>query len=169
MKEGLLAVLVVVCALASSGCMSERYAQRSRGPGRHLDTLGLMTNQDVVSMARGGIADSVIIQLIGASGSAFRLLPRDVTALADSGVGSAVIAAMIRPGTSSHYENNSWGYYYPPYYWYAGFPYWYSWYPSLYLGFAAGYFPLYSYGYFSAPYHRLYGGYWHSGAGARGG
>jgi hypothetical protein len=128
-----------------------------------------MTNQDVVSMARGGIADSVIIQLIEASGSAFHLLPRDVTALADSGVGSTVIAAMVRRGASSQYEDDSWEYSYPPTYWYAGFPYWYSWYPSLYYGFAAGYYPLYSYGYLYAPYRRFNGGYWHSTAGARGG
>jgi hypothetical protein len=170
MGRGNFVVLVLVCALVAGGCTPERYAQRSRGSTGRQDTLGLMSNHDVIAMANSGIADSVIIQLIQTSGTAFHLLPQDIIALADSGVRNHVISAMIDRGASSQVEDNSGGYYhYPPYYWYAGYPYWdpwFSWYPSLYFGFASGYFPRYAYGYYSAPYYGHYG--WSGGYGLRG-
>jgi hypothetical protein len=141
MKQIGIVAVVLACSLAGSGCSSERDAYRTRGQAAIVDTLALMTKQDVIALSKAGVGSDVIIGMMHASDSYFHLRTRDVIQLADSGVSNRVIGAMINPEEPSLYADSSGGYYYtPPYYWYAGYPYWYPWYSPFYFGFSAGYY-----------------------------
>jgi hypothetical protein len=165
--------ILLAFSLLGVGCMSSQYAQSSAEPGAEADTLALLTNQDVIALAKAQVGDDVIIELMRVSGSDFWLGPQDVIALADSGVSDKVISAMIKAGGSAQYTDRSRGYYYyPPYYWYADYPFWapwYPWYPSSYLGFSLAYTrPHYLYGRV-APHHIMSGHHGFSGRHVSGG
>ena len=54
-----------------------------------------VTVDEVAEMAKSGISDDVILALLDATGSAFKLSPEDVLMLKDAGVSDAVILKMI--------------------------------------------------------------------------
>ncbi len=152
MKAASIAAILLVCALASAGCYSERWAQYHRERPYRQDTLAVMTKDDVMALARAKVSDDVIISQIKASRSYFQLSTQDIIDLANAGVSDKVISAMIKADEAAKQSGDEGGYayYYPPYYGYSGYPYWgypwYPWYPSLYLGFSFGrYHPFYGY------------------------
>jgi hypothetical protein len=160
MKQAALAVIVLAFSLVTAGCMSERYAQHHRYRSSRSDTLAVMTKQDVISLSQAKVGDDVIISQIRASDSHFELTTQDILDLVNAGVSDKVIDAMIKTGeTSGNAEGSRGYYYYPPYYWYGGYPYLYPWYSPFYLGFSVGhYHPFYS--------HRgFYGGHGFGGRG----
>ncbi len=167
MSRSIVAAILVVCALTSAGCMTGQYAHYGRRPSGG-DSLGVITNHDVIAMTQAGISDSVIVPLINVSVTEFRLRPRDVIALADSGVSDAVISAMIQSGTTGPAGDDGGEYAYGrPYYWYAGYPYWngwdpwwYGWYPGLYAGYSPGFYRPAHFRYRSGfgPHPGFYGG-----------
>jgi hypothetical protein len=145
MKRAAIAVIVLAFSLASAGCVSERYAQHHRYRSRP-DTLAVMTKQDVIALSQAKVSDDVIISQIKASDSHFDLTTQDILDLTNAGVSDKVISAMIKTGETSEKAEGSGGYYYPPYYWYGGYPYFYPWYSPFYLGFSVGYYhPFYGY------------------------
>jgi hypothetical protein len=145
------AALFLAITLVSMGCASSRYGANDRDDSSSADTLAVMTKEDVIALAQARVSDDVIISQIKASHSYFQLSTQDIIDLANAGVSDKVIDAMIKTEESPRYAKGRRGYYYyPPYYWYAGYPYWYPWYPSVYLGFRVGYYrpfyrPLYIY------------------------
>lgn len=161
MKRAAIAVIVLAFSLASAGCVSERYAQYHRYRSSRVDTLAVMTKQDVIALSQAKVSDDVIISQIKASDSHFQLSTQDILDLANAGVSDKVIGAMIKTGETSQNAEGPMGYYYysPDYYWYGGYPYLYPWYSPFYLGFSVGYYhPFYS-------YHGFHGG---RGFGGRG-
>ena len=145
MKQITIFAAILAIFLAVAGCTSQRYAQyRGRRPAP-ADTLAMMKKQDVISLTKAGVSDSLIITMIATSHSWFDLRTQDVLDLKSAGVSDRVINAMIQsnqPMTDADISERD-GYYYSPYYWYPGYyPYWY--YPSFYLGFGYGYYrPMY--------------------------
>ena len=160
MNRMTIAAIVLACSLVGAGCMSERYAYRSRGRAHMGDSTAVMTNHDVIALSKSRVGDNVIINLMNVSNTNFQLRPQDVVALADSGVSDSVISAMINSGDRQESGHETRGYsYYPPYAWYAGLPYWYPWYPwysSFYLGYGVRY---YRPAYFHRFYTPYYGGH----------
>jgi hypothetical protein len=146
MKQAAIAVIVLAFSLVTSGCVSERYAQHQRYHSRP-DTLAAMTKQDVIALSQAKVSDDVIISQIKASHSYFELSTQDILDLVNAGVSDKVIDAMIKTGETSEKAERTRGYYYyPPYYWYAGYPYLYPWYSPFYLGFSVRYYhPFYGY------------------------
>ena len=160
MRFGVVVGVLAVCAMIVVGCSTEPYAQRARVVDAMGDTLTLMTNQDVIVMAKAGIGDDVIIGMMKLAGSQFRLRTQDVVALADSGISDKVISAMISSSRSAEYRDRGGVLYsYPMSVWYDGYMSWYPWYPGFYFDFAYPYFgAVYS-------YHSGWRGYWgHAGA-----
>jgi hypothetical protein len=141
MKRTAILGVAVACALTLFGCAAEQQA------GNRSEQLQApLTTQDVTAMSKAGISDSVIVTMIGVSGSRFNLSANDVIALADSGVSPTVINAMIK--TADHakqaYRANAvyvypwYPYYAYPYYFYDPFCYpWY--YPGYSLSFGFSY------------------------------
>jgi hypothetical protein len=155
MRWSFAGIVAFVAILA--GCYSEPYMQHSRGYARRADTVGVMTNHDIVALSRAGIADSVIISLMEISETGFRLHPDDVIALSDSGVSSKVVHAMISRAGEPRGDHGLQGYsYYPSYGWswyYPAYMGWYPWYPSLYFGLYGYYGPWYAHAFYA---HRPY-------------
>jgi len=156
------AVLLAV-SLVAGGCTADRYARYERSRHPKPDTLAMLKTQDVISMSKANVSDSLIISMLAVTDSRFQLKPQDVIDLKNAGVSDRVIDAMLysaqapeEPAGSSDY-----GYSYPPYYyWYSGYyPYWYYpywYYPSLYLGWGFRYHsPAYIYR--SVPHGGYYG------------
>ncbi|HTY11729.1 MAG TPA: hypothetical protein VMF88_11735 [Bacteroidota bacterium] len=144
MKRIMISAAVLAAFLAVTGCTSQRYAMYHRHQGA--DTLTMMKKQDVISLTKAGVSDSLIVTMLGVSHSWFQLTPQDVLDLKSAGVSDRVINAMLL-SDQPYAENNRRGengyYYYDPYYyyWYPGYyPYWS--YPSLYFGYNY-YRPLY--------------------------
>lgn len=148
MKRMAIAAVVVVCSLAGAGCASERYALHERDRYARVDTLDMMTKDDVIALSNAGVSDGVIIDQIKTTHSYFQLSTQDIVDLANAGVSDKVMSAMIRTdeparSTSGYYDS------YPPWYWYADYPFVYPWYPYFFLGFSVGHYrPFYA--------HRLY-------------
>jgi hypothetical protein len=174
MKRTTIVAVVLASALAIAGCTSERHAQYDRGRPSGGDTLAMMKKQDVISMSKAGVSDSLIITMLAVSDSWFQLKAQDVIELKNAGVSDRVIDAMIETntplnefsGSASGYSGAGY-YYYPPYYWYGGYyPLWY--YPSFYLGYGYNYYrPFYR----QAVIHRqsYFGNYgFHGGRGGGG-
>ena len=115
--------------LTIAGCTSQRYAQYRHGCAAS-DTLAMMKKQDVISLTKAGVSDSLIITMLATSHSWFQLNTQDVLDLKTAGVSEKVINAMLVSNDlpadgDRHVENGN--YYYPPYYWYDGYyPYWYT-------------------------------------------
>ncbi len=171
MKHISMAVVIIVCSLVVGGCTAERYSRYERDRAPSPDTLAMMKTQDVVSMSKAGVSDSLIITMLDVSHSWFQLKPQDVIDLKNAGVSDRVIDAMLYSAQASNETGGSGGegYAYPQYYGYGGYyPYWYYpywYYPSLYLGFGFHYsHPIYGRSAFS------HGGYYgHYGARGYGG
>ena len=145
MKQTTISAVILAISLTVAGCTSQRYAQyhRERPP---VDTLAMMKKQDVISLTKAGVNDSLIMTMLATSHSWFQLKTQDVLDLKNAGVSDNVINAMIvsnePPIEGDRYVQDGY-YYYPPYYWYPGYyPYWY--YPSFYLGYSY-YRPVYSF------------------------
>ena len=162
MKRTTLAAIILAISLIAAGCTPERYAQYDRRQPSAQDTLAMMKKQDVISMSKAGVSDSLIITMMDVSNSWFQLKPQDVIDLKNAGVSDRVIDAMIETNSPSSEINSStiasreYGYSYPPYYWYGGYyPYW--------------YYPSFSFGYYYRPvYNRHVGFYGHSYFGSYG-
>jgi hypothetical protein len=138
MKRITIAVIILLAILTVAGCTSQRYAMYHRDRRTPVDTLAMMKKQDVVSLTKAGVSDSLIITMIATSHSWFDLRTQDVLDLKSAGVSDKVINAMIQsnePMTEADISGRDAYYYYPPYYWYPGYyPYWY--YPSFYFGYS---------------------------------
>jgi len=136
MRQTMIVIALVIGLLALAGCGTERYSQKSRERSRGADTLAMMKKQDVITLSKAGVTDSLIITMMAVSRSWFQLNTQDVLDLKSAGVSDKVINAMVESNEpmaevdSSHER----AYYsYPPYYWYPGYyPYWY--YPSVSIG-----------------------------------
>ncbi len=176
MKRIALAVVVLACALAAAGCTTGRYAQYERPPRIVSDTLSTMKTQDVITLSKAGVSDSLIITMLDVSGSWFNLKTRDVLDLKNAGVSDKVINAMFASSAPAADTRNRedgayasiYAPYYPPYYWYAGFySYWPYWeYPSLYYGF--NYYHPVAVRRYTYP-NRIYNGSYGGGGGGRSG
>ena len=167
MKHTTLAVLIISCSLVLGGCTAERYSRYDRDRSSKADTLAMMKTQDVISMSKAGVNDSLIMTMLAVSNSWFQLKPQEVIDLKNAGVSDKVIDAMIESTEPSSARNGSdeGGYYYPPYYWYAGYyPYWY--YPSFYLGYGFQFYHS-SYGH-RVMSHGSYFGHYGGRSGSRG-
>ncbi|MGA7161850.1 MAG: hypothetical protein WBZ48_12660 [Bacteroidota bacterium] len=136
MKRIAIPAVILAIFLTVAGCTSQRYAQYHR---RHQasDTLAMMKKQDVISLTKAGVSDSLIITMLASSHSWFDLRTQDVLDLKSAGVSDKVINAMIKsnePMSDAEISNGDRYYYYSPYYWDYGYdPYWY--YPSFYFGY----------------------------------
>jgi hypothetical protein len=160
MERTTISAAILVVFLSVAGCTSQRYAQYHREHPPVTDTLAMMKTQDVISLTKAGVSDSLIITMLATSHSWFQLKTQDVLDLKNAGVSERVINAMIESNepltAGDRYMQD--GYYdYPPYYWYPGYypysyyPYWY--YPSFYFGYS-----YYRSGYISRPtYFGSYG------------
>lgn len=154
MKRTFIAAIVLAGTLMAVGCTPGRYSQYDRSSRTIPDSLSTMKKQDIVSLSKAGISDSLIIAMVDVSNSWFNLKTQDVIDLKNAGVSDNVIHALIGATPPSAEQNGSgtgrYAYYYPPYYWYAGYtPYWYDpfwYYPSFYYG--------YNYHYRPAVFHR---------------
>ena len=134
MKRAIVAAIFLASFLVVAGCTSERYAYHSRGRASKPDTLSAMKQQDVITMSKAGVSDSLIITMLDASDSWFRLKPQDVVDLKNAGVSDKLINAMIESGYEADKSGETGYRYYTSYYWYPGYyPYWY--YPSFYFGY----------------------------------
>jgi hypothetical protein len=131
------AVVFFAISFGLVGCAAGGYTQYGMHGSRQVDSLRVMTKQDVITLSKAGVSDSLIIAMMDATHTWFHLNARDVLDLKNAGVGEKVIGAMLAeppqpPELPRHY------YVYPPYYWYNGFyPFWY--YPTFSVGF--GYHP----------------------------
>lgn len=147
-------VVMALGILAFSGCMTA-YESTSEHRQRQ------MTTQDIVTMTKEDISDSLIIAQIRATHSEFNLSTQDILNLKKEGVGDGVIGEMI--STADHTVSN--GYYPRDYYYYNlgylygdwwwdswGMPFYYPMYsfPVMYRSYYAQ--PYVHYGYFSHPY-----------------
>jgi hypothetical protein len=179
MNRATVIVIALAVSLVAAGCMSDRFVRYDRGRPMKADTLAMMSKQDVVSLSKAGVGDSLIIRMLDASGSYIPLRTRDVIELKNAGVSEQVINAMMNPPEDSDNGGESVGSgyaNYPPYYWYS--PYWYSayypfwdpwYYSSFYLGFGPRYYrPGYVHSYIARHYSISRPGY-RSGGGYGGG
>src|SRR5450830_257328 len=136
MWKTMIAIAVLIGLLTLAGCGTERYAQKSRERSRGADSLAMMKKQDVITLAKAGVSDSLIVTMMAVSNSWFQLNTQDVLDLKSAGVSDKVINAMVESNEPMSEGGGSGerGYYsYPPYYWYDGYyPFWY--YPSVYVG-----------------------------------
>lgn len=137
---------IVITALIFSfgifGCTTERYAQKTRDHYSVVDSSKIMKVQDVVSLSKAGVSDSLIIGMMDGTNSWFKLNTQDVLDLRNAGVSEKVISAMMQqPSESTSQTNESHPvryYMYPPYFWYYDYPYWY--YPSFSIRFGHGFY-----------------------------
>ncbi len=123
----------VVAVFLIAGCAPSQYTQYHRAHMRRPDTLDQMKVQDIITLSKAGVSDSIIISEMDASDSWFHLKPQDIIDLKNAGVSDNVIKAMMAPPPKSAAaagDSSTVRYVYPPpYWWYDGFyPYWY--YPS---------------------------------------
>ena len=167
MKSLAVTTLILAFSFIVGGCTAERYSRYDRERQPKPDTLAMLKTQDVISMSKAGVSDSLIITMLDVSGSWFQLKPQDVIDLKNAGVSDRVINAMLESNAPANYGESSGGsaYAYPSYpYWYGWYyPYWYYpyWsYPSLYLRFGGRYYhPSYvHHAYPRAGYFGHYGG-----------
>jgi hypothetical protein len=135
MIHKIFAAAVIIFSVGLIGCSSEQYTQQSRRHQMMKDTLRPMTQQDVVTMTKSGVSDSLIVSMIDATDSWFRLTPQNVVDLKNAGVSDKVITVMMEQPEAQPKNTNVQRYYvYPPYYYYGGFyPYWS--YPRFSIGF----------------------------------
>ena len=141
-------VLVILAGLGLlAGCVPEQHAMRSRHVAARSDTTGHMTKQDVISLTRAGVSDSLIVGMMDASESYFDLTTQDVLDLKNAGVHDGVIKAMLAapPDDSSDGKTATARYaVYPPY-WYRYDPFWDPW-----------YYPAWSWGFGYRSYHPVF-------------
>lgn len=143
-------IVFFAISLGFIGCAAGGYTQYGMHHQRQVDSARVMTKQDIITLSKSGVSDSLIISTMNSTQTWFHLNTQDVLDLKNAGVSETVIGAMLAepppPPTSTRYY-----YAYPPYYWYDGFyPFWY--YPTFSAGF--GYHP-----YHSFYFHGGYGGY----------
>lgn len=154
-----IAAMIFVIAFVVSGCTSERYAHNERYRASKPDTLAAMKEQDVISLSKAGVSDSLIITMLAVSNSWFQLKTQDVLDLKNAGVSDKVIDAMIEsnePLSEGSRVGEDGYYYYPPYYWYAGY-YPFRYYPSFYMGYGFSYYPHFYTRYGGYSYRRSFG------------
>jgi hypothetical protein len=148
------------------GCAAGGYTQYGMRHRERIDSLRVMTQQDVITLSKAGVSDSLIIAMMDATHTWFQLNAQDVINLKDAGVSENVIGAMLaeppQPPEPSRYYDHP----YPPYYWYDGFyPFWY--YPAFSAGF--GYYPYRSFYFHSYNFHNNNGFRGQGGRGEHGG
>ncbi len=151
MKRNLLFAAIMMAAFAFSGCAAGHYAQYRRLAPAQADSLKTMKVQDVIRLSQAGVSDSLIIGMMDATNSWFRLKTQDVLDLKNAGVSDNVISAMMQPPPNEQqHDSTAVRYYaYPPNLWYdASYPF--GYYPAFSMGF--GYFPTYRFG----PLHRRF-------------
>ena len=183
MKKLVVAVLLFAGAAIATGCGPSYYAHYHRARMAQPDSTQMLSAEDIIRMSDAGISDSVIVQMLDASGESFQLRPRDVIALSDSGVSEYVISAMMQPKSSpqgngeyTDYGGSYYPYYYYNPYWGWGYPYYSPWYFSVRFspyyrshGYYRSYAPLYngSHAAFSTNHSSGFGGSRSSGGGGR--
>lgn len=130
MKHTIIVIATLIFSIGLFGCASERYVQKSKNLPSQADSLRMMKMQDVISLSKSGVSDSLIISMMDATNSWFKLSTQDVIDLKNAGVSEKVIAAMMQQpaevlGQQSG-SNTARYFVYPPYFWYDDFyPYWY--------------------------------------------
>ena len=151
MKRVTWAAVLLAVSLVAGGCTADRYARYERNRHPRPDTLAMLKSQDVISMSKAGVSDSLIISMLAVTDSRFQLKPQDVIDLKNAGVSDRVIDAMLYSAQAPEeaVRSGDHGYAYPPYYdWYPGYyPYWYYpywYYPSFSFGWGFRYhYPTY--------------------------
>ena len=167
MKRYAIFAVAVAVALAVSGCATQRYAGY-RNSFSEVDTLRLMTKDDVISLAKAGVNDDVIINQVKATGSYFELSTQDIVDLANAGVSDKVIEEMIKTDQTAQSNNRDERYYYYNPYWFSAYPFVYPWYPSFFLGFSHGYqWPYYGHRAYFSHYNSIGHGGFSNGRGLR--
>ena len=119
--------LLIIIAVIAAGCASEQYTQTPRG--RHLpaDSVKAMTMQDVITLSKNGVSDSLIIGMLDATDTWFRMTPQNVVEMKNAGVSDRVIAAMMEQPSSTEPPTVIYRYYDPtPGYWYGWYSPWYG-------------------------------------------
>ncbi len=135
MRQTIVVIAILISLLALGGCGTERYAQKNKERSRGADTLAMMKKQDVITLSKAGVSDSLIVTMMAVSNSWYQLNTQDVLDLKSAGVSDKVINAMVQSNEPLSEGDGSGerGYYSYPSYWYAGYyPFWY--YPSVYVG-----------------------------------
>jgi hypothetical protein len=149
MKYKIAVAALLTISLGLLGCASERYTQTTvKERVKRVDTLRVMKMQDVIGLSKAGVSDSLIIAMMDATDSWFKLSTQDVVDLKNAGVSEKVIAAMMQqpsePADQTSKSDAVRYYVYPPYFWYGGYdPFWYRPSFSVRLGFGfrhPGYF-----------------------------
>jgi len=112
MKGSVAGALVIAASMAISGNAGAQDVEAGSYGSAAPDTVVYMTKDDVVSLSKSGIGDSLIIFMLETSGSTFELTPRDVLDLLHAGVHEDVIDAMVAtpagqedPGTSEEIDS----------------------------------------------------------------
>jgi hypothetical protein len=174
MNRATFVVFVLATLLALAGCTSERLMRYDRGRLSKADTLSMMTKQDIVSLSKAGVGDSLIVRMLDISGSYVPLRTQDVIELKNAGVSERVINAMMnQPEAPDAVAESAGGgsLYYPAYYWYS--PYYSFWNPWYYSSFYFGFGQRYSRPVYVRPYvlprHYTVGRFGTSGGGRWGG
>ncbi len=115
MKLAAVSAVVLTIFLTVAGCTSQRYAQYHRGRPP-VDTLAAMKMQDVISLTKAGVSDTLIMTMLATSHSWFQLKTQDVLDLKNAGVSERVINAMMLsnepPTEGDRYAQDEY-YYYP--------------------------------------------------------
>lgn len=156
MRQTIAAIVILITLVTLAGCGTDRYAQKSRERSREADTLAMMKKQDVITLSKAGVTDSLILTMMAVSNSWFRLSTQDVLDLKNAGVSDKVINAMVESKEEMTEEPGERVYYYPD--WYAGYyPYWYH--PSLYVSLGYRYYRPFYIGHSIAPRHIYFGGH----------
>ena len=95
MKQTTISAVILAVFLSVAGCTSQRYTQYHRERPPVADTLAMMKKQDVISLTKAGVSDSLIMTMLATSHSWFQLKTQDVLDLKNAGVSDGVINAMI--------------------------------------------------------------------------
>ncbi len=147
-------VISAFAAVISMGCASMYTSTYNHDEVYATDSLNehRMSINDVISLSKAGVGDSVIINQIKATQSFFHLSNDDILNLKKAGVSDDVVNAMI---TGSHHQGYYGSHYYYPWYYdpyYYGFSYWY--YRPFYT-YQHYYYPRF---YYQPPVFRRFGG-----------
>ena len=128
-RKTIVAIIPLVLMAGLFGCAAARYPYVSSVSEKNRR----LTKEDVVNMVTSGVGDDVVISLIKATSSRFKLSVSDIVELKKAGVSERVIECMIRTDTEPVREwHPYWLCYYRCICDYPLYPYYY--YPRIYLG-----------------------------------
>ena len=152
MKQTIIAVAIFITGLGIAGCASEPYTQRDRGQSARLDTTRMMKHQDIISLTKAGVSDSLIIGMMDATNTWFTLTTQDVLNLKNAGVSEKVIDAMMTPPEAVQNTTSSSRNVAPMYLYYGFYPF------DIYPYYIGGYYRphFFHYGFRYYPSHGFY-------------